>query len=289
MKVLCFLTLLCWLQSVYAQRINFKTVSNHMIADVMINGSIAAKAFMDTGSQITIMDSTFAVNSGFKINQEGKRLKIRNPLITYYCYPLMDDTINVNGLRNSRPVYVGNIKRRKGFGDIDIIIGSGYIAQDGSRMLTLNIAKEYVEYGRKEIGEGFKKGIMTVDERGFVSTDAPLRLYTKNDGNGQLGGRFVIDTGNANFFSLCGKNERVSEFLKKKGIEPEEKIMHGKTIQYIRMQSAEILGKEVMMKDSPLVILPRMRFYDYTGAIGFKFLKEIEMILDYDNNLLYVK
>ena len=74
-----------------------------------------------------------------------------------------------------------------------------------------------------------------------------------------------------------------------KGIEPEEKIMHGKTIQYIRMLSAEILGKEVMMKDSPLVILPRMRFYDYTGAIGFKFLKEVEMILDYDNNLLYVK
>ena len=289
MKVLCFLTLLFWMQFAYAQRINFKTIGNHMIADVMVNGSMAAKAFMDTGSPTTIIDSTFAVNSGFKINQEGKRLKIRTPLITYYCYPLMDDTINVNGLRNTRPVYVGNLKRRKGFSDIDMILGSGYIAQDGSRMLTLNIAKGYVEYGRKEIGKGFKEAIMTVDEHDFVSTDAPLRLYTKNDGNGQLGGRFVIDTGNANYFFLCGKNERVSEFLKMKGIEPEEKIMHGKTIQYIRMQSAEILGKEVMMKDSPLVILPRMRFYDYTGAIGFKFLKEVEMILDYDNNLLYVK
>jgi hypothetical protein len=156
-------------------------------------------------------------------------------------------------------------------------------------MLTLNIAKGYVEYGRKEIGKGFKEAIMTVDERGFVSTDAPLRLYTQNDGKGQLGGRFVIDTGNANYLFLCGRNERVSEFLKMKGIEPEEKIMHGKTIQYIRMQSAEILGKEVMMKGAPLVILPRMRFYDYTGAIGFKFLKEVEMILDYDNNLLYIK
>ena len=289
MKVLCFLTLLFWMQFAYAQRINFKTIGNHMIADVMVNGSMAAKAFMDTGSPTTIIDSTFAVNSGFKINQEGKRLKIRTPLITYYCYPLMDDTINVNGLRNTRPVYVGNLKRRKGFSDIDMILGSGYIAQDGSRMLTLNIAKGYVEYGRKEIGKGFKEAIMMVDEHDFVSTDAPLRLYTKNDGNGQLGGRFVIDTGNANYFFLCGKNERVSEFLKKNGIEPEEKIMHGKTIQYIRMQSAEILGKEVMMKGAPLVILPRMRSYDYTGAIGFKFLKEVEMILDYDNNLLYVK
>ena len=289
MKVLCFLTLLFWMQFAYAQRINFKTIGNHMIADVMVNGSMAAKAFMDTGSPTTIIDSTFAVNSGFKINQEGKRLKIRTPLITYYCYPLMDDTINVNGLRNTRPVYVGNLKRRKGFSDIDMILGSGYIAQDGSRMLTLNIAEGYIEYGKKEIGKEFKKGIMTVDEHDFVSTDAPLRLYTKNDGNGQLGGRFVIDTGNANYFFLCGRNERVSEFLKMKGIEPEEKIMHGKTIQYIRMQSAEILGKEVMMKGAPLVILPRMRFYDYTGAIGFKFLKEVEMILDYDNNLLYVK
>ena len=289
MKVLCFLTLLCWIQFAYAQRINFKTIGNHMIADVMVNGSMAAKAFMDTGSPTTIIDSTFAANSGFKVNQEGKRLKIRTPLITYYCYPLMDDTINVNGLRNTRPVYVGNLKRRKGFSDIDMILGSGYIAQDGSRMLTLNIAKGYVEYGRKEIGKGFKEAIMTVDEHDFVSTDAPLRLYTQNDGNGQLGGRFVIDTGNANYFFLCGKNECVSEFLKMKGIEPEEKIMHGKTIQYIRMQSAEILGKEVMMKDSPLVILPRMRFYDYTGAIGFKFLKEVEMILDYDNNLLYIR
>ena len=289
MKVLCFLTLLFWMQFAYAQRINFKTIGNHMIADVMINDSVAAKAFMDTGSPTTIIDSTFAVNSGFKINQEGKRLKIRTPLITYYCYPLMDDTINVNGLRNTRPVYVGNLKRRKGFSDIDMILGSGYIAQDGSRMLSLNIAEGYIEYGRKEIGKEFKKGIMTVDEHDFVSTDAPLRLYTKNDGNGQLGGRFVIDTGNANYFFLCGRNERVSEFLKMKGIEPEEKIMHGKTIQYIRMQSAEILGKEVMMKGAPLVILPRMRFYDYTGAIGFKFLKEVEMILDYDNNLLYIK
>jgi hypothetical protein len=289
MKVLCFLILLFWMQFAYAQRINFKTIGNHMIADVMINDSVAAKAFMDTGCPITIIDSTFAVNSGFKINQEGKRLRYHTFSSTSYCYPLMDDTINVNGLRSSRPVYVGNLKRRKGVSDIDMILGSNYIAQDGSRMLTLNIAEGYIEYGRKEIGKGFKEAIMTVDERGFVSTDAPLRLYTQNDGNGQLGGRFVIDTGNANYFFLCGKNERVSEFLKKKGIEPEEKIMHGKTIQYIRMQSAEILGKEVMMKGAPLVILPRMRFYDYTGAIGFKFLKEVEMILDYDNNLLYVK
>ena len=289
MKALCFLTLLCWMQFAYAQRINFKTIGNHMIADVMINDSVTAKAFMDTGCPITIIDSTFAVNSGFKINQEGKRFRYHTFSSTSYCYPLMDDTINVNGLRNSRPVYVGNLKRRKGVSDIDIILGSDYIAQDGSRMLTLNIAKGYVEYGRKEIGKGFKEAIMMVDERGLVSTDAPLRLYTQNDGNGQLGGRFVIDTGNANYLFLCGRNERVSEFLKMKGIEPEEKIMHGKTIQYIRMQSAEILGKEVMMKGAPLVILPRMRFYDYTGAIGFKFLKEVEMILDYDNNLLYVK
>ena len=289
MKVLCFLTLLCWMQFAYAQRINFKTIGNHMIADVIINDSVAAKAFMDTGCPITIIDSTFAVNSGFKINQEGKRLRYHTFSSTSYCYSLMDDTINVNGLRSSRPVYVGNLKRRKGVSDIDMILGSNYIAQDGSRMLTLNIAKGYVEYGRKEIGKGFKEAIMTVDERGFVSTDAPLRLYTQNDGNGQLGGRFVIDTGNANYLFLCGRNERVSEFLKMKGIEPEEKIMHGKTIQYIRMQSAEILGKEVMMKGAPLVILPRMRFYDYTGAIGFKFLKEVEMILDYDNNLLYIK
>ena len=289
MKVLCFLTLLCWMQFAYAQRINFKTVDNHMIADVMINDSVAAKAFMDTGCPITIIDSTFAVNSGFKINQEGKRLRYHTFSSTSYCYPLMDDTINVNGLRSSRPVYVGNLKRRKGVSDIDMILGSGYIAQDGSRMLSLNIAEGYIEYGRKEIGKEFKKGIMTVDEHDFVSTDAPLRLYTQNNGNGQLGGRFVIDTGNANYLFLCGRNERVSEFLKMKGIEPEEKIMHGKTIQYIRMQSAEILGKEVMMKGAPLVILPRMRFYDYTGAIGFKFLKEVEMILDYDNNLLYIK
>ena len=289
MKVLCFLTLLCWMQFAYAQRINFKTIGNHMIADVMINDSVAAKAFMDTGCPITIIDSTFAVNSGFKINQEGKRLRYHTFSSTSYCYPLMDDTINVNGLRSSRPVYVGNLKRRKGVSDIDMILGSGYIAQDGSRMLSLNIAEGYIEYGRKEIGKEFKKGIMTVDEHDFVSTDAPLRLYTQNNGNGQLGGRFVIDTGNANYLFLCGRNERVSEFLKMKGIEPEEKIMHGKTIQYIRMQSAEILGKEVMMKGAPLVILPRMRFYDYTGAIGFKFLKEVEMILDYDNNLLYIK
>ena len=157
MKVLCFLTLLCWIQFAYAQRINFKTIGNHMIADVMINDSVAAKAFMDTGCPITIIDSTFAVNSGFKINQEGKRLRYHTFSSTSYCYPLMDDTINVNGLRSSRPVYVGNLKRRKGVSDIDMIIGSNYIAQDGSRMLTLNIAKGYVEYGRKEIGKGFKE------------------------------------------------------------------------------------------------------------------------------------
>ena len=114
MKVLCFLTLLFWMQFAYAQRINFKTIGNHMIADVMINDSVAAKAFIDTGCPITIIDSTFAVNSGFKINQEGKRLRYHTFSSTSYCYPLMDDTINVNGLRSSRPVYVGNLKRRKG-------------------------------------------------------------------------------------------------------------------------------------------------------------------------------
>jgi hypothetical protein len=286
-----FLCCLCWMAA-DAQRIKFKNIRNHMIADVILDGNIKAKALIDTGGSMTLIDSAFAAKNGIEVNRQGERMRMRFPLGTVYCYPLQKDTLDVNGLHNSRPVYVGNVKefhKKNNSVDVDMIMGTGYVAQDGSRMLTLNIDKGYVEYGRKEIGKEYRKGILTVDEHGFVGTDAPLRLYPLYGKSGQIRGRFVFDTGNANYFFLCGKNKAVTQFINEKGIELEEKVMGKKTLYYFRMNSAEILGKEIDMKGQAMVVLPKVRFYDYAGAIGYKFLSEVELILDYDNNLLYIK
>ena len=262
-----------------------------MIADITLNHQIKAKAGLDTGCSYTLIDSTFAAENRLPVNYE-RGMKMLFPLGMIQSYQLQMDSIDINGLHNTRPVYVGNLRkyhRKTSDYKYDILMGCHYRAQDGSRMLTLNIADGYIEYGKREIDENFKKTIMTVDEQGFIGIDAPMNIETQDRKSGQLNGRFVIDTGNANFFFLCGKNEVVTQFLHEKKIKPEETIKGGKTLKYMRMHSAEILGKKVDMRDDIIVILPKIRLSDYVGAIGFKFLKKVEMIVDYDNNLLYMK
>ncbi len=295
MKKLLLLILVLSTQSVTAQRIRFKEVNYHMIAEVSVNQQVKARAMIDTGSSITVLDSTFVVSSGLELNMTACHHALRLPAIgkTLWCYQVISDTLDVDGLRNTRPVYIADLRQaRKWFkdGGYDMVMGSCYMAKDGSQMLTLNIAKGYVEYGKRDLPEKkYKRGIMTIDKKGFVGTDAPLRIMDSNYRSGQIIGRFLIDTGNANFFVLWGKSEGVIESLDRQGFELIERTREGKKIQYIKMDSAEMLGKKVNMEKKILPILPTKIGKDFVGAIGYKFLSEVELVLDYDNNFLYLR
>ena len=295
MKKLLLLILVLSTQSVTAQRIRFKEVNYHMIAEVSVNQQVKARAMIDTGSPITVLDSTFVVSSGLELNTTACHQALRLPAIgkTLWCYQVISDTLDVDGLRNTKPVYIADLRQaRKWFkdGEYDMVMGSCYMAKDGSQMLTLNIAKGYVEYGKRDLPEKkYKRGIMTIDKKGFVGTDAPLRIMDSNYRSGQIIGRFLIDTGNANFFVLWGKSEGVIESLDRQGFELIERTREGKKIQYIKMDSAEMLGKKVNMEKKILPILPTKIGKDFVGAIGYKFLSEVELVLDYDNNFLYLR
>ena len=295
MKKLLLLILVLSTQSVTAQRIRFKEVNYHMIAEVSVNQQVKARAMIDTGSPITVLDSTFVVSSGLELNTTACHHALRLPAIgkTLWCYQVISDTLDVDGLRNTKPVYIADLRQaRKWFkdGEYDMVMGSCYMAKDGSQMLTLNIAKGYVEYGKRDLPEKkYKRGIMTIDKKGFVGTDAPLRIMDSNYRSGQIIGRFLIDTGNANFFVLWGKSEGVIESLDRQGFELIERTWEGKKIQYIKMDSAEMLGKKVNMEKKILPILPTKIGKDFVGAIGYKFLSEVELVLDYDNNFLYLR
>ena len=295
MKKLLLLILVLSTQSVTAQRIRFKEVNYHMIAEVSVNQQVKARAMIDTGSSITVLDSTFVVSSGLELNTTACHHALRLPAIgkTLWCYQVISDTLDVDGLRNTKPVYIADLRQaRKWFkdGEYDMVMGSCYMAKDGSQMLTLNIAKGYVEYGKRDLPEKkYKRGIMTIDKKGFVGTDAPLRIMDSNYRSGQIIGRFLIDTGNANFFVLWGKSEGVIESLDRQGFELIERTREGKKIQYIKMDSAEMLGKKVNMEKKILPILLTKIGKDFVGAIGYKFLSEVEPVLDYDNNFLYLR
>ena len=262
MKKLLLLILVLSTQSVTAQRIRFKEVNYHMIAEVSVNQQVKARAMIDTGSSITVLDSTFVVSSGLELNTTACHQALRLPAIgkTLWCYQVISDTLDVDGLRNTQPVYIADLRQaRKWFkdGEYDMVMGSCYMAKDGSQMLTLNIAKGYVEYGKRDLPEKkYKRGIMTIDKKGFVGTDAPLRIMDSNYRSGQIIGRFQINTGDANFFVLWGKSEGVIESLDRQGFELIERTREGRKIQYIKMDSAEMLGKKVNMEKKILPILP---------------------------------
>jgi len=55
------------------------------------------------------------------------------------------------------------------------------------------------------------------------------------------------------------------------------------------MDSAELLGKKVNMEKNVLPIFPTKAGKEYVGSIGYKFLREVELVLDYDNNYLYIR
>ncbi len=305
-----FLTILCLHVCILAraQRISFKDYTYHLIGRVMVNGSVEANAMIDTGASVSIIDSTFLADSGLHLNLRKfkKAPKLRFPALRkkLRCsYELMD-TLDINGLRSTNRVVVADLKhffRKSSIPSVDILMGSNFMARDGSRMLTLNIRKGYVEFGRRTINEKkYAKGILTVDEDGFVGTNAPLRVLSSDKITAQFSGIFFIDTGNPNYFSLFYQNEHVRNVLKTSGIKPYELTVRGKELKCVEAVSAEMLGVEVAQhkygaqgkstKNFLISVKPNGKTrHDYAGTIGCNFLREVELILDYDNNLLYVR
>ena len=108
MKTILFFLVVISVQSVYAQHIRFKEVKNHMIAEVSLNKQVKARALIDTGSSITVLDSTFVVSSGLELNPTACHHALRLTAIgkTLWCYQVISDTLDVDGLRNTRPVYI---------------------------------------------------------------------------------------------------------------------------------------------------------------------------------------
>ena len=100
MKTILFLITVLSFQSAFAQCIRFKEVKNHMIAEVSLNKQVKARALFDTGSSITILDSTFVVSSGLQLNLTTCRHAVRLPAIgkTLWCYQVISDTLDVDGL-----------------------------------------------------------------------------------------------------------------------------------------------------------------------------------------------
>lgn len=291
-----------------AQRISFKDYTGDLIAKVTVNDSVNANAMIDTGASASIIDSTFLADSGLHLNlrELTNAPKLRFPALRQKlrCRYELIDTLDINGLRSTNRVVVADLKhffKKMSIPSVDILMGSNFIAKDGSRMLTLDIRKGYVEYGRRTIDEKkYAKGIMTVDEKGFVGTNAPLKVLSSDMITVQFSGTFFIDTGNPNYFLLSYTNEKVRNVLKTSGIEPYERTIKGKEWKFVRAISAEMFGVEVPQslysahgKSKKNFLIPvishHITSHNYAGAIGCKFLREVELILDYDNNLLYIR
>ena len=305
-SLLLFALMACVVVS--AQRISFKDYTAYMIAKVTVNGNVKANAMIDTGASVTIIDSTFLAESGLQLNlHELKNApKLRFPALRkkLRCRYELIDTLDINGLRSTNRVVVADLKpffQNSSIPSVNILMGSNFIAKDGSRMLTLDIRKGYVEYGRRTIDEKkYAKGVLTVDERGFVGTNAPLKVLSSDMIAVQFSGTFLFDTGNPNYFSLSYKNEKVRNVLKTSGIEPYEHTIKGKEWKFVRAVSAEMFGVEVPQrvysahgkskKNFLIPVTPRLLSrHDYAGTIGCNFLREVELILDYDNNYLYIR
>lgn len=309
MKTRAFLLTLLLLQLcsfASAQRISLKDYTEYMVAKVTVNGNVKADAMIDTGASCSIIDSTFLADSGLQLNlhEFKKAPKLRFPALRnkLRCRYALLDTLDINGLRSTSNVVVANLKpffQNSSIPSVDILMGSNFIAKDGSRMLTLNIRKGYVEYGRRTIDEKkYAKGILTVDEKGFVGTNAPLKVLSSDMIAVQFSGNFFFDTGNPNYFSLSYNNEKVRNVLKTSGIEPYERTIKGKEWKFVRAVSAEMFGVEVPQyiahgkskKNFLIPVTPRLTSrHNYAGTIGCKFLREVELIFDYDNNMLYIR
>ena len=54
-------------------------------------------------------------------------------------------------------------------------------------------------------------------------------------------------------------------------------------------EGLRIIGRMGAMEKKILPILPTKIGKDFVGAIGYKFLSEVELVLDYDNNFLYLR
>ena len=276
--------------NISAQRINFQTIKGHMIANVSVFDSIEAKAFMDSGCPTCIIDYSIAQRAKVRLDTCSYSMFFLDFNKAIECKHKLLDTLTINGLRCTSAVYVADLSKlpQSDVSSISpkVIMGNKLIGKDGSRMLTLQLGKGYIEYGQKTLSDKYTPIQMEViPDKNFASIESLLALEDNNGKQASLVGRFVIDTGFAGDYILF-ESEKVKFFIKYFKLNIKQISYNGRKHSYIPISSTTFLNK-TSYKQSIRFKETTLRNYD--GTIGFGVLKNWEIILDYSNNTLYVK
>ena len=189
-----------------------------MIANVSVFDSIEAKAFMDSGCPTCIIDYSIAQRAKVRLDTCSYSMFFLDFNKAIECKHKLLDTLTINGLRCTSAVYVADLSKlpQSDVSSISpkVIMGNKFIGKDGSRMLTLQLGKGYIEYGQKTLSDKYTPIQMEViPDKNFASIESLLALEDNNGKQASLVGRFVIDTGFAGDYILF-ESEKVKFFIK---------------------------------------------------------------------------
>ncbi len=290
--ILCSILLLLYFSNCKEEKISNFTYLNSIFVNVTINDTIAGKFILDTGSPITILDSSFVAKNSIKLDSIGQILLSgsgNSKISTTTVYK----NISVQTLGqviDSKIILIYNLK--KIIPIEDGIIGINFFR---NKIIKIDYLKQKISFieSTEKIDKTYTKIPLTIKNDRLYA-----KLKVKINNNMSFEGLFLIDTGSEFAIQLDGYYSDSLDLYKK----TEKKIIKnldnggigGKTLKFlIKGEYTKIANFEIkniliscsQNKNGAEKYFKRQRI----GTLGNLFLDKFDLIFDINDSILYIR
>lgn len=291
-----FLLSLFAVQVSYAQLIELNKTGGHYVFDMTLNEKAVARVLLETGFNVSIVDSTFFFDNidVFNFELEPSNAKIG---------------VHTGG---SRVILEGNVSlkvndsfeyRGKMVISPDFFAGKDYNAiipmqqvynqkDNGSSILMLDLANEKMNFlTREELGAiNYRKRYkMTSAHRGMpiINTDM---VFHYGDKKVELSGEYVLDLGNGSVLFMNMRNEIAKKAIKGSDFVKIHEVKDNNTgaiiAEAICPDKGYIAGE--MFEYPSIGLTEALTSFTELGLIGLKYFKTKIVVFDFVDGYFYV-
>ena len=278
----------------HVESVNLQKLGPHYVFTSDINGASDVKVLLESGIPAMLADSAFVFSTGV--------------LSTLDLSPVSNEKINLGGRtytithKASGAVKIGDhISYR---GDVFILsdyathyelaIPLQYICNDrGTRIVRLVLEDNSLQIlSRSDLrsrrGAYIKHRMTTKTYLGMPAVMTELTIdYGK--GTGVLKGKFIIDFGNPELVFLMHQHEEVQKFISEN---PDIELKSARNqrgdvvAQFIIAEQCKLCKSEFY--DAVVAITRNLPKFTAVGNIGLKYFKPLDVIFDFDRNIMYI-
>jgi len=296
-RLLTWITITCFFSSANAQegKLPLEMENGHLFSQWIINDSIEARVFVESGFPKIVINEAFARRLGLELipAPDSTRIRLWSSPSPYPVPYLIQDSLTVNGRKLAIDALVVDYSAIPSWDGRDMV----FPIVDLGGKVELNIKEKYMKVlpHMVNVFPGHSSFDVTTDEwtRG-IYLNTTLTCYDATGTNEELSGNFLFDLGAGNMFFINKNRSEGADFTRQADrmlLDPSTYPKNPRTeLEIIKPEKILFCGFEIPGAAIPSMKIHSSRASDqYVGIAGNPFFRNFVVVFDFENNKFYLK